>query len=276
MTEGRRRLASLVAEDVTPGGDLHDALVNMHRTARRVRQWLGHADHRQPMLECHFFKQMLEQQCLVGQQQGIAVQQVDLELTDAHLVHERIARQTEGRHALIDFTEKRPQAVIGTDTERRMTVLAPPVQAYRRLERLRRVGVGREDEKLKLGGHHRRQPKGRVTSDNCFELTTSRQRGAFTGQFVRIANGQGTRLFAPGQAVDLRRVGHQRQVAVIAAVKTRWRISAHDALQQHTPRHLQTPPLVKAFGRHDLATGHAVQIRRNTFNLINARQSLRE
>ena len=76
--------------------------------------------------------------------------------------------------------------------------------------------------------------------------------------------------------MDLRRIGHQRQVAVIAAVEPRRRISAHDALQQHTPRHLQTSPFEKTFGGHHLATGHAIQVRRDTFNLINARQSLRE
>lgn len=74
----------------------------------------------------------------------------------------------------------------------------------------------------------------------------------------------------------LRRIRNQRQVAIIAAVKARWRISAHDALQQHTPRHLQPPPFEEAFGGHYLAPGYAVQIRRDTFNLINARQSLSE
>ncbi|MNO69903.1 hypothetical protein D3C76_607660 [compost metagenome] len=93
MTERRARLTGFVAEDIPPRIDLDDALVNMHRTAWRVRQWLGHANHDQAVLECDFLEHMLEQQCLVGQQQGIAVQQVDFELTDAHLVHEGVARQ---------------------------------------------------------------------------------------------------------------------------------------------------------------------------------------
>ncbi len=81
---------------------------------------------------------------------------------------------------------------------------------------------------------------------------------------------------APGQAVDLCRVRDQREVAIVAAVKPRRRISAHDALQQHTPRHLQTSTVEKTLGGHHFAPWNAIQIRRDTFNLINARQSLRE
>ena len=157
-----------------------------------------------------------------------------------------------------------------------MTVLATTVQANGRLERLRRVGVGREDKKLKFGRHHWREAMCGVTRDNRFELAAGRQTGAFPGQFIRITNGECPRLFAPRQTVDLSRVRNQRQVAIIAAVKTRQRISAHDALQQHTPRHLQPPPFQETLGSHYLAPGYAVQIRRNTLNLINARQSLSE
>jgi hypothetical protein len=76
--------------------------------------------------------------------------------------------------------------------------------------------------------------------------------------------------------MDLRWVWNQRQVTIITTVKTRWRVSAHDALQQYTPRHLQTPPCKETLGGHHLAPWHAIQIRRDTFNLINARQSLSE
>lgn len=76
--------------------------------------------------------------------------------------------------------------------------------------------------------------------------------------------------------MNLRRIGDQRQIAVIAAVEPRRRIAAHDALQEHTPRQLQTPPFEKTRGGHHLAPWHTVQIRGDTFNLINAGQSLRE
>jgi hypothetical protein len=76
--------------------------------------------------------------------------------------------------------------------------------------------------------------------------------------------------------MNLRRVWNQREVAVVAAVKTCRRISAHDALQQYAPRQLQTPPFEETLGGHHFAPWHAIQIWRNTFNFINARQSLRE
>jgi hypothetical protein len=47
-------------------------------------------------------------------------------------------------------------------------------------------------------------------------------------------------------------------------------------LQQYAPRQLQTPPFEETLGGHHFASWHAIQIWRNTFNFINARQSLRE
>ncbi|MNG02031.1 hypothetical protein D3C84_850360 [compost metagenome] len=93
---------------------------------------------------------------------------------------------------------------------------------------------------------------------------------------MRITDGQCPRVFAPGQAVDLRRVRDQCEVAIIAAVKTRRRISAHDALQHHAPCQLQTTSFQEALGRHYFAPWYAIQIRRDAFDLINAGQSLRE
>jgi hypothetical protein len=47
-------------------------------------------------------------------------------------------------------------------------------------------------------------------------------------------------------------------------------------LQQDTPRHLQTPTFEESLGGHHFAPRHTIQIGRDTFNLINTRQSLRE
>ena len=76
--------------------------------------------------------------------------------------------------------------------------------------------------------------------------------------------------------MDMGRVWHQRQIAVVAAIKTRFGVTAHDALQQHSTGHLQTPPLKEPGSGHDLATGHAIEIGGDAFNFINTRQSLCE
>jgi hypothetical protein len=76
--------------------------------------------------------------------------------------------------------------------------------------------------------------------------------------------------------VGLLRVRNQRQVAVVAAIEFRGGIPAHDALQQHPSSQLQTTAFEKALSRHDLAPWHAVKVWRDTFNFINAHQSLRE
>ena len=93
VMEGIGRLPALIAEDVAATVDAHQALVDMHRAARCSGQGLGHAHHGQAMLECDFLEQVLEQESLVGQQQRIAVKQIDLELADAHLVHEGVTGQ---------------------------------------------------------------------------------------------------------------------------------------------------------------------------------------
>jgi hypothetical protein len=70
--------------------------------------------------------------------------------------------------------------------------------------------------------------------------------------------------------------GHPHQIAVIASVESRRWIAAHDALQQHSTRKLQTPPFEETLGGHHLAPQHSVQVRCYTLNPINARQPLRK
>lgn len=118
VTKRVSRLAICTTEDVYPGVCCYNALMKMHRTARRVSERLGHADHNKPVLERDLLEQVLEQKGLVGEQQRVAMQQVDLELADAHLVHHRVTRQTQRRHAGVYLGEKRPQAIVRADTER--------------------------------------------------------------------------------------------------------------------------------------------------------------
>ena len=51
---------------------------------------------------------VLEQECLIGDQQRIAMHEVDLELADAHFMHEGIARDTQRCHGDLDLIEERP------------------------------------------------------------------------------------------------------------------------------------------------------------------------
>ena len=70
--------------------------------------WATERNARQAMLERNFLKQVFEQQRLVGQQQRITVQQVDLELAYAHLVHKGVTRQIQRGHTRVDFIEEGP------------------------------------------------------------------------------------------------------------------------------------------------------------------------
>ncbi|MCY1434637.1 hypothetical protein D9M71_507030 [compost metagenome] len=76
--------------------------------------------------------------------------------------------------------------------------------------------------------------------------------------------------------MDLLIIGYQGQVAIVAPVEARRRIATHDALQQHPSGHLQTPAFEKSRGSHYFAARHAIEVRRNALDLINAAQSLRE
>ncbi len=190
-------------------------------------------------------------------------------------MHEGIARQAERRHARVDLVEKRAQAIIGTDAEGRIALLATSIKAHGGLEGLSRIDIGRKDEEFKLSRHHRRQATLRIAADNRLELSTGGEAGAFPGQLMRIADRQCTGLRAPRQTMDLPRVGIEGKVAIITAIEARRRIPAHDALQQHSTSQLQAPSLEETLGGHYLATWYAIEVRCNTFNLINAGQSLR-
>ena len=92
-TEGRFAIV-WIGKNITPLCPLDDALVNMHRASRHSRQRLGHAYRDQPTLERDFMQHMLEQKGLIGDQQRITVDKVDLELGDAHFMHKGIAGDT--------------------------------------------------------------------------------------------------------------------------------------------------------------------------------------
>ena len=76
--------------------------------------------------------------------------------------------------------------------------------------------------------------------------------------------------------MKLGEVWHQGKITVLAAIKARLRVATHDALQQHATSHLQAPPFYKPRSSHHLATGHAIEVGGDAFNLINTRQSLCE
>ncbi|MNO90335.1 hypothetical protein D3C76_818420 [compost metagenome] len=200
------------------------------------------------------------------------MQEVDLELAGAHFVHEGVALQADGIHAAVDVFPERPQAVVGRHAERRMTQLAAAIQAQRCLEFLGRIGVGREDEEFQFGRHHRLPAVGGIAGDDLLEQAAGGQAGRRTIQLLRIADGEGTRSIAPGQDVNLGRIGDQRQVAVIGAVEARRRVAAHDALQQHTTRQLQATAGEEAVAGHHFASRHSVQVGSDAFDLFDSSQ----
>ncbi|MCY1365953.1 hypothetical protein D9M69_528280 [compost metagenome] len=191
-------------------------------------------------------------------------------------MHEGIAGHAEGLHGAIDLLEERPQAIVGRHAERRVAHLAPTIQPHRRHEGLGRIGIRSEDEELQFGGHHGLPAVGRITLHHLAQQAPGRQPGRTAIQLLGIANGQGTRPLAPGQAMDLTGFRDQGQVAVVAAIEACRRVTAHDALQQHAPRQLQAAPGEEALSRHHLAPHHPIQVGGDALDLFNAGQSLRE
>ncbi|CRQ72955.1 hypothetical protein PAERUG_E16_London_17_VIM_2_04_14_02118 [Pseudomonas aeruginosa] len=276
VAERGGRLAIGFAEDVSPTVQFDDALVDVHRAARRLRQRLGHAHHDQAVLERDLLEQVLEQEGLVGQQDRVAMQEVDLELAGAHLVHEGVAHQAQRIHAAVDVLEERPQAVVGRHAEGRIAQLAPAIRPQRGLERLVGIGVRGEDEELQFGGHHRLPAVGGVARHHLLEQAAGGQPGRRAIQFLRIADGEGARSVAPGQAMDLGRLGDQRQVAIVAAIEARRRVAAHDALQQHATGELQAPAAEEALAGHHLAARHPVEVGGDAFDFFNSSQPFGE
>ena len=76
--------------------------------------------------------------------------------------------------------------------------------------------------------------------------------------------------------MNVGRVWHQRQITVFTAIKTGFRVAAHDALQQDATSHLQAPSFKETRPRHHFAARHAVKVGGHAFNFVNASQCLHE
>ena len=112
-----------------------DALVDVHGAARLLGVRLGHEGRVHLVPQCRLARRALEEERLVGQIQGIPVQQVDLHLRRAVLVDQRIdldvLRLAEG----IDVIEQRIELVDRGDAVALAAGLRTPGAADRRLER---------------------------------------------------------------------------------------------------------------------------------------------
>ena len=102
---------------------------------------------------------------------------VDLELTDAHLVHKGVTRDTQCRHASTDLIKERLQAIAGADTKGARPHLAATIQADRWLKRLGIVTVGLKQKELQFGRHHRGPAALGVLVDHTAQQRAGRQPG---------------------------------------------------------------------------------------------------
>ena len=153
--EQRRRRAVRIAEDVLAGLLVDDALVNVHGAAGLLGMRLGHEGGVHLVPQRRLARGALEQECLVGKIERLAVQQVDFHLRRAVLVDQRVdldvLRLAEG----VDIVEQRIEFVDRGDAVGLPAGLGAAGAADRRLELVVGIDVRLDQVELELRGHHR-------------------------------------------------------------------------------------------------------------------------
>ncbi len=97
----------------------------------------------------------LEQEHLVGEIDGVTVQEVDLHLGGAGLVDQGIHLQLLGLAVVVHVLEDGIEFVDRIDAERLASRLGAAVAAHRRHQRIVGVFVALDQIEFELGGHHR-------------------------------------------------------------------------------------------------------------------------
>ncbi len=110
--------AVFTGEDVAPGLEVDDALVQVHRAAWLAGHRLGHEGGGNVVLERRLTHGALEHQDLVGQVQCFAVTEVDLHLRGAFLVDQGVQIQALRFAPVVHVLEQRIELVGGVDGER--------------------------------------------------------------------------------------------------------------------------------------------------------------
>jgi hypothetical protein len=233
---------------------------------------LGHERCVHLVSQRRFARRALEHECLVGEIQRIAVQQVDFHLRRTVFVDQGVDRDVLLFAELVDVVEQRIEFIDGRDAVRLATGLRAPRTTDRRLERIIRVDVGFNQIKLELRGNHRLPTPRRIQVEHVAQHLARRHLHASAVGVETIVNHLRRGLGRPGHATHGARVGLQNHVDFrrahrrrsIFGIITRHGLQKNALGQAHALLHLEL------LRRHQFAARDAGHVRHDRLDFLNA------
>ncbi len=217
-------------------------LVDVHGGAGLVAHRLGHKGGVDAVAVSRFPHGALEQEHLVGEIDGIPVQEVDLHLGGAGFVDQGIHLQLLGLAVVVHVLEDGVEFVDRIDAERLAGGLRATVASHRRHQGIVGVFVAGHQVEFQLGRHHRLPALLLVEWQNPAQYRTGGDVDQLAIDVEAVVDHLGGRLQCPGHEADgvgigielhvpLQRVDH----AVIVRVFAGYRLSEDDLGKAHAP-----------------------------------------
>jgi hypothetical protein len=204
----------LVAEDVAAGGLVDHALVDVHGAAGLAGDGLGHEGGEHVVAQRRLAHRALEEKDLIGQTQRVGVEEVDLHLTRAHFVDQRVHVELHLLAIVVDVLEQRVELVHRVDAVGLARGLAAPAAPHRGLERHVGVGVACHQVELQLGRHHGRPALGVEQVAHVAQHAARCKGHQHAMAVVAVVDDLGRGVGGPGHDAHGGRVGPQVHVAV--------------------------------------------------------------
>ncbi len=148
-------IAAIVRAEQVATVHIFQALVDVHGRARLVAHRFGHKGGIDAVTVSRFPHGALEQEHLIGQIDGIAVQKVDLHLGGAGFVDKGVHFQFLRLAVVVHVLEDGVEFVDRIDAERLAGRLRAAIAANGRYQRIVGVFVALDQVEFELGGDHR-------------------------------------------------------------------------------------------------------------------------
>ena len=155
MKEGLRGRAIGVTKDVFLAVTVQNALVHVHGAAGLARNGFGHESGIHVLAQRRLAHGALKKEHLVGQAQGVIVEEVNLHLARANLMNQGVYVQVHEVAVLINLFKQRVEFVDGVDAIGLARRFGAAAAANGWAQRHIAVGIACCEVKLQLGRNHR-------------------------------------------------------------------------------------------------------------------------
>ena len=213
------------------------------------------------MSQCRFTRRALEEEGLVCQFHGIAMDEVDFHLRRTRFMDEGVDGNFLRFAVGVNVIEQRVELIHCRNAVTLPAILGTPGTTDRRLQRVVRVEVRLDEEELEFRRYHRLPAVGGVEVQHASQHIARRHRHRPAVAEEAVVNDLRRRLGGPRHHTNGAGVGLQQDVdfgRVDGAVV--FRVFAGDGLQENGFRQAHALFFHVLFGGHQLAAGHASEV----------------